>query len=84
MLTPDGIVVRPDGTIILPDVTGHAPVPWEKLVPYEREQGGYWLYGPWCDVYGNGKVWVAVARPDTESIRSVARPAKERIRDEHT
>lgn len=44
----------------LPD--GH-PIPWDQLVPYERDQGGYWLYPEGCDVYGNGKIWVPVARP---------------------
>lgn len=44
----------------LPDGTEHEPLNWEDLVPYERDQGGYWLYGSWCDVYGNGKVWVPV------------------------
>jgi hypothetical protein len=49
--------------LALPDGTTHEPVPWDHLVPYERDQGGYWLYGPWCDVYGNGKVFVRVPRP---------------------
>lgn len=44
----------------LPDGTSHVPIRWEDLKPYERDQGGYWLYGPWCDVYGNGKIWVGV------------------------
>lgn len=39
------------------------PVAWDGLRPYEQQQGGYWLYGPHCDVYGNGKVWVPVAKP---------------------
>ena len=42
---------------------GH-PLPWDQLVPYERDQGGYWLYPPGCDVYGNGKVFVRVPRPE--------------------
>lgn len=42
---------------------GH-PIAWEDLVPYERDQGGYWLYPASCDVYGNGKVWVRVPRPE--------------------
>ncbi|MCX4885901.1 hypothetical protein [Streptomyces sp. NBC_00847] len=42
---------------------GH-PIPWEDLVPYEQDQGGYWLYPPGCDVYGNGKVFVRVPRPE--------------------
>jgi hypothetical protein len=49
----------PDTT--LPD--GH-PIPWDQLKPYEQHQGGYWLYGPHCDVYGNGKQWVPVPRPE--------------------
>lgn len=42
---------------------GH-PLPWDKLVAYERDQGGYWLYPAGCDVYGNGKVWVRVPPPE--------------------
>lgn len=42
---------------------GH-PLAWEDLVPYERDQGGYWLYPSGCDVYGNGKVFVRVPRPE--------------------
>ena len=42
---------------------GH-PLPWDDLVAYEKDQGGYWLYPPGCDVYGNGKVWVRVPRPE--------------------
>lgn len=42
---------------------GH-PIPWDQLVPYERDQGGYWLYPPGCDVYGNGKVFVRVPQPE--------------------
>jgi hypothetical protein len=42
---------------------GH-PLPWDELVPYERDQGGYWLYPKGCDVYGNGKIWVSVPRPE--------------------
>lgn len=44
---------------------GH-PLPWSELVEYERQQGGYWIYGPHCDVYGNGKIWVSVPRPQNE------------------
>ena len=47
----------------LPD--GH-PIPWDELVAYERDQGGYWLYPTGCDVYGNGKVWVSVPRPEQD------------------
>lgn len=39
---------------------GH-PIPWEDLVTYERQQGGYWLYG--TDPYGADKRWVRVRRP---------------------
>jgi hypothetical protein len=42
---------------------GH-PLPWDELVPYEQQQGGYWLYPQGCDVYGNGRVWVRVPRPE--------------------
>jgi hypothetical protein len=42
---------------------GHTPLAWDDLVPYERDQGGYWLYHPGCDVYGNGKIWVPVRPP---------------------
>lgn len=45
---------------------GH-PLPWAELVPYEQQQGGYWLYPPGCDVYGNGKIWVSVPRPKEAS-----------------
>lgn len=48
-------------TMPLPE--GH-PLPWDQLVPYERDQGGYWLYPPGCDVYGNGKIWVGVPKPE--------------------
>ncbi len=43
---------------------GHTPVPWDELRPYEQQQGGYWLYHPGCDVYGNGRIWVTVKRAD--------------------
>lgn len=35
---------------------------WDELVPYERQQGGYWDYAG-ADVYGNGKTWVPVRNP---------------------
>lgn len=62
------IVHRPDcnawcsayGHWLLPTGPVGEPLPWDELKPYERDQGGYWLYGPWCDVYGNGKIWVPV------------------------
>ncbi len=40
------------------------PLTWEELKPFEQEQGGYWYYPSGCDVYGNGKVWVRVPRPE--------------------
>lgn len=46
----------------LPD--GHVPLAWGDLVPYEREQGGYWLYHSGCDLYGNGKVFIRVSKPE--------------------
>jgi hypothetical protein len=39
---------------------GH-PLPWDELKHYEKEQGGYWLYTPETDIYGNGKVWFSVS-----------------------
>ena len=42
---------------------GH-PLPWSELKPFEQEQGGYWLYPPDSDVYGNGRVWVRVPYPE--------------------
>ncbi len=53
---------------------GH-PLPWDELVAYEKDQGGYWLYPKGCDVYGNGKIWVRVPRPEEagELERAVAR-----------
>lgn len=39
----------------LPD--GH-PIPWDRLVSYEQDQGGYWLHDR------GDKVWVKVERPD--------------------
>jgi len=39
---------------------GH-PIAWDNLVPYERDQGGYWLYG--TDPFGADKRWVPVKRP---------------------
>ena len=38
---------------------------WDDLVPYEKEQGGYWAYG--TDPFGADKVWVAVKPPARES-----------------
>lgn len=40
------------------------PIPWDQLKPYEQQQGGYWLYGPDRDVYGNGRQWISVPRPE--------------------
>lgn len=42
---------------------GH-PLVWSELKPFERQQGGYWLYLSDCDVYGTGKVWVPVPHPE--------------------
>lgn len=36
---------------------------WDDLVPYERQQGGYWDHSTCTDVYGNGKTWVPVRNP---------------------
>lgn len=52
-----------------PDVSVDAGVAWSRLWAYEKQQGGYWLYTPECDVYGNGKTWVPVARPAQCSCR---------------
>ena len=41
-------------------------ISWDQLRPYEQQQGGYWLYPPGCDAYGNGRVWVSVPRPQDE------------------
>lgn len=48
--------------IRLPNGTVYEPVSWEDLKLYEQQQGGYWLHGPWCDVYGNGNIWVPVSK----------------------
>ena len=56
-------MAEPRMPLNLPDGTRHTPLTWDELVPYECDQGGYWLYGPWCDVYGNGKIFIRV-RPD--------------------
>jgi hypothetical protein len=53
-------------TCVLPE--GH-PIPWGQLVPYERQQGGYWLYPRGCDVYGNGRVWVSVPHPHAKEAQ---------------
>lgn len=45
-----------------PPPEGH-PLPWANLRPYEQQQGGYWLYPPGCGVYGDGKRWINVRRP---------------------
>lgn len=47
---------------------GTHPLTGDELRPYEQQQGAYWLYGPDCDVFGNGKVWVPVARPSYDAI----------------
>ncbi len=43
--------------------SGH-PIAWADLKPYERQQGGYWLYG--TDPYGADKQFVRV-RPPAET-----------------
>lgn len=43
-----------------PEMATH--LTWDELVPYERQQGGYWDYAG-ADVYGNGKTWVPVVNP---------------------
>jgi hypothetical protein len=40
---------------------------WEDLKPYEQQQGGYWYYPSGCDVYGNGKFFVYVPKPEPMS-----------------
>lgn len=60
-------------TLRLPDGTDHEPIPWDDLVPYEQQQGGYWLYGPWCDVYGKGKIWVRCQRVTPPAAPGLAR-----------
>jgi len=52
-----------DSETTTPLPEGH-PLSWDELVPYEKDQGGYWLYPKGCDVYGNGKIWVSVPRPE--------------------
>lgn len=52
-----------DGLVPTLDEVDHSPIAWDQLRPFEQQQGGYWLYGPWCDAYGNGKIWVPVYRP---------------------
>ncbi|MET7713697.1 hypothetical protein [Streptomyces sp. NPDC005407] len=42
---------------------GH-PLTWDQLVPYEKDQGGYWLHPRGGDVYGNDKIWVRVQNPE--------------------
>ena len=37
------------------------PIPWADLKPYERDQGGYWLYG--TDPYGADKQFIRVEKP---------------------
>jgi hypothetical protein len=63
--TYDGPIRDADGDAPAPTLEqlGHTPLTWDHLVPYERDQGGYWLYHPGCDVYGNGKIWVRVTPP---------------------
>lgn len=39
---------------------GH-PLPWDELVPYEKQQGGYWLHNT-----AGPKVFVPVRKPTIE------------------
>lgn len=61
---------------------GHS-ILWDELLPYEQQQGGYWLYPQGCDVYGNGKVWVSVPKPEQPgeltSYRNQVRHLAQRI-----
>jgi hypothetical protein len=67
----------------------HQPIPWEELKPYEKEQGGYWFYPRGRDVYGNGKVWIRVPRPEepgeldraVNEVRHLAQLLTSRARD---
>ncbi len=40
-------------------------VPWNDLKPYEKQQGGYWLYG--TDPFGADKQWIPVRPAETEA-----------------
>lgn len=46
---------------VTPNLPPGHPIPWADLVPYERDQGGYWLYG--TDPFGADKRFVRVQPP---------------------
>lgn len=46
---------------------GH-PLAWDDLVPFEKDQCGYWLYPSGRDVFGNDKIWVSVPNPGHASL----------------
>jgi len=50
----------------------YAPLTWDDLVPYEKQQGGYWLTG--TDPFGADKRWIPVQKPagDTPGSREDA------------
>jgi hypothetical protein len=41
---------------------GRHPLAWDELVPCEKDQRGYWLYG--TDPFGADKAWVPVGPPE--------------------
>lgn len=57
--------MNPDGTShpVIPAEAVEAVIPWEELRPYEQQQGGYWAYPKNAGLYGEGKVFIRVARP---------------------
>jgi hypothetical protein len=42
-------------------------VNWDELKPYEKQQGGYWLYG--TDPFGADKRWIPVEAPQDATLR---------------
>jgi hypothetical protein len=52
----------PDGCPEPPWIDITQMVDTSPLRPYELQQGGYWLYHPGCDLYGNGRVWITTAQ----------------------
>lgn len=63
-----GEPAEPSGPPMPADLPPGHPLPWDELVPYERQQGGYWLYERGrVDVYGNGKRFVPVSKSTTEN-----------------
>lgn len=53
-----------------PQPTEIHPLPWDELKPYEKDQGGYWLYER-----GGAKTWVAVPNPEHVRRETDARAA---------